>query len=136
MTEAQDTDFLAEACEACGAEVGESCRFDCIGMASYIEGQPIVGESDPDLETEAKRALTGILSRLPLSGASFLKPVPLHGDCATDVWLGRVAVWMDDYRKAIASELEDLQGQSRKAMALQFEKDVVRQFLLGTPVSS
>lgn len=139
MSEAQDTDFLAEACEACNAGVGEPCRPDCIGMAAYIEGEPVIGTLDDDstdLGREAKRALTGVLSRLPYSGASFVKPVPVYGDCTTDEWLARIVLWADDYRQFITAQVDQLQADSRKAMSLQFERDVVRKFLTGTPVAT
>lgn len=138
MSEAQD-DYLDTPCEACHAAVGEQCRPDCIGAAAFLIDQGVDWENadeDTDLGRESKRALTGVLSRLPYSGASFLKPVPVYGDCSTDEWLARIVLWMDDYRQFLTTQVDQLQADSRKAMSLQFERDVVRKFLTGTPVSA
>lgn len=139
MTDAQDTTtFIDSPCEQCGADVGEVCRPYCAAAAAYAdEVEDGVYAQEPgeetDYETEAKRALMAILYTMPLSGAAFVSTPPNYGDCPTDQWIYDVAVWMSDYRTILKAELEKLQADSRRAMGLQFERDVVRGFLgLGT----
>lgn len=134
-----DLNPLSWQCEHCGAAVGEPCADDC----PYAEANA----NDPSFEIEADEAqalsspqtLTeqaqGIIHansyRLPFSGLLSDPPDPRGDD--DDQWLGKFALWFVEYQKLIRTEVDKLSADSRKAIALQFEKDVVRGFLIGTP---
>lgn len=143
MTEAQEIglEMLDTPCQFCGAGIGEPCDSNCEALEANwpgLSGQP----SEDDLwaaqnaEFEAqtnvsKSALQAALHRLPFSGSFMQAPNYRFRD--TDDWLAELGLWLDQYNKYAKDKIARLENESRRAMALQFEKDVVRQYFTGIP---
>jgi hypothetical protein len=125
--------LLDTPCQFCEAGVGEPCQPDCEaleanwpGIASEKTGDEWLME-EPD---EFKLALMSSMYRLPFVG-SFLQP-PSYRGRSTDEWLAELGIWLDEYNRFSKAKIERLEGEARRAMALQLEKDVVRKFFMGT----
>lgn len=138
MSEAQELigmeGLLDTPCQFCDAGVGEPCKPDCEALEANWPGMAASAENtgddwlmeEPD---EFKTALMSSLYRLPFVGA-FLQP-PNYRGRSTDEWLAELGIWLDQYNKYSKAKIEELEVKARKAIALQFEKDVVRQFFMG-----
>ena len=117
----QDIDW-APPCELCQAPAGEPCKDDC----------PSRGEGDrelPYLQEIAQSMLMASLYRLPF--AAFITDPPDYHDIDSDHWLGQVALWMADYLAVAQAHISTLQADSRRAISLQIEKDIVSNFFKG-----
>lgn len=141
MTEAQEImDLLGSPCQYCGAGIGEPCEDNCEALEANwpgLSGQPTEDELWAAQNAEfgaqtnvSKSALQSALHRLPFSG-SFMQ-APNYRFRETDDWLAELGLWLDQYNKYVKVKIERLENESRRAMALQFEKDVVRKFFMGT----
>lgn len=114
-------------CEHCGAEAGEPCKPACSYVYAADEAQ--ADEQVPLLE-QAQGALTAVAYRLPYSG--LLDDPPSRKGIEHDVWLAKLAVWLEGYRALLTEQVAQLEADARRGIALQLEKDVVRGFLTGT----
>lgn len=142
MSEAQEIgiDLLDTPCQFCDAGVGEPCADTCEALEANWPGlaqQPTEDElwAAQNAEFEAqtnvsKSALQAALHRLPFSG-SFMQ-APNYRFRETDDWLAELGLWLDQYNKYAKDKITRLENESRRAMALQFERDVVRKFFMGT----
>lgn len=121
----EDDRWLGWLCEHCGAEPGEPCKPDCTFAETADEAQ-----AEQPLLEQAAGALMGVVYRLPYSG--LLDDPPSRKDIDHDLWLAKLAVWMEKYRALLTEMVAQLEAGNRRAVALQLEKDVVRGFLTGT----
>lgn len=126
--------WLGWLCEHCGANPGEPCDPDCADYAEEVKFYQSLDEAQADeqasLLDQAQGALMGVAYRLPYSG--LLDDPPIRQGVDPDVWLAKLAVWMEGYRALLAEQVAKLEAGNRRAIALQLEKDVVRGFLTGT----
>lgn len=125
------------ACEECGAEPGEPCRPGCKYLVEAADmelaadaADEAQAEADAWLVDHAQGALMGVVYRLPYSG--LLDDPPSREGIDGDVWLAKLAVWMEKYRALLAKQVAEMEAGYKRAIALQLEKDVVRGFLIGT----
>lgn len=142
MTKAQEIgiDLLDTPCQFCEAGIGEPCRDDCEaleanwpGLAAQPSEDDLWAAQNAEFEAQAnvsKSALQSALHRLPFSG-SFMQ-APNYRFRETDDWLAELGLWLDQYNQYAKGKMEQLQSDSRRAMALQFERDVVRKFFMGS----
>lgn len=139
--------YLGLPCDACGAPSGQECNADCDYVQAWNADPDPVPESEvvefsdlemPDeaqvedepmnLDVMARSALFQAASKLPYGGLVGDPPDPRQFE-DTDMWLAKYAVWMADYQKVILGQVNDLQGQARKYVGLQIERDFLRGFL-------
>ncbi len=64
--------------------------------------------------------------RLPF--AALIPDPPDRHSLAPDEWITELADWMETYSVVLGSEVHRLQEDSTRAMTLQLERDVVRNF--------
>lgn len=137
--------YEAIPCTFCGAAAGEPCDRDCGHMNAYLEDhdlpeapplapyehQPYAPPAGEPLLGQASKALRKVTCGLPFAGLIADPPTlkPEYEGDGHDVWLAKMAVWLEDYRVLAAAKIEELQEGSRKAIGLQLEKDMVRHFL-------
>lgn len=135
MSEAQEVacDMLDTPCQFCDAQIGEPCKPDCEALEANWPG---MGDSEPtgdewlqEPPDEFKGALMSALYRLPFVGA-FLQP-PSYRNRDTDAWLAELGIWLDQYNQYAKGKVGKLEADSRRALGLQLEKDMVRQFFFG-----
>lgn len=117
-------------CGACGAEAGEPCRDGCAHWALFdtLADEPPEEPPEDTLDVRARRALMAVAYRLPFSGLIDMPP-PATYDGDLDLWLAAFAIWLEKYRALLREEVDHLQADSARAIALQLEKDVIRGFL-------
>lgn len=138
MTEAQEIgwDMLDTPCQFCDAAVGEPCHSDCEALEANWPGASEQQDGDAWLTENAnefKASLMSSMYRLPFIG-SYLQP-PNYRGRDTDAWLAELGIWLDGYNRYAKGKIERLENDSRRAMALQFEKDVVRKFFGFDPTT-
>lgn len=130
---ADDLNPLSWECEHCGAAVGEPCHEGCPYAEANaplfeVEADEAQALSSPQTLTEHAQGIIHAASyRLPFSGLLSDPPDPRGDD--DDQWLGKFALWLVEYQKLIRSQVDKLSEDSRRAIGLQIEKDVVRGFL-------
>jgi hypothetical protein len=128
--------YISEACEFCLADAGEPCAEDCVG---YQPDEAQVEFSDLEFpeDSSVTRPLDESLSilaenvhRLPFGNLVGVRGMgaPDRQDYDADEYIARLALWMEEYQPILRAEVDALQAQAKRAISLEFERDVVRNF--------
>lgn len=132
MSEAQDV-VLGYPCDFCHAQPGEPCSEDCPGFEGGAWPEGLNG-TPPVEESEAK--LMAAVHRLPYGGLVGMRGMgaPDRQDYPREKWMSMLADWMVEYQETLAAEVAKLEADSVRLISLQMERDMVRNYLKGTPL--
>jgi hypothetical protein len=123
---------LAYPCDMCGAEPGQDCRENCPGLECVDFSELDLSDIEvsevsevPSLD-DSQAAFMGAVWRLPFGNV--LPDPPDRREYDIQEWMAKMAEWMQTYGAVIKAEVDRLNADSRRAIGLQIEKDMVRSF--------
>jgi hypothetical protein len=120
--------YISTPCEFCHAEAGQPCDESCLSYQA--------GEYDAWPETEVRplaeslSLLAASVHRLPYGNLVGVRGMgaPDRADYSTEEYFAALADWMAEYEAVLRAEVDALQAQSKRAITLELEREVVRNF--------
>lgn len=114
--------------DGCEGLAGESPEMWAEVFSDEVTSTPPLGESLSKLAAAVHILPYGNLVGLRGMGA------PDQQDFDADEYIARLADWMAEYQPILRAMVDDLQAQSRERISLRLEKDIVSNYLKGTPL--
>lgn len=110
-------------CEHCGAVGEEPCKDDCPWTQGMVDHDDAYALRSTD---ESYGLLMTAIYQLPMNRLA--GEIPDRAMMTHQEWASRLADWMAVYQVVLADQVDKLMDDSKRAIGLQIEKDVVRAF--------